>query len=90
MEETCDVKDFFPLVDEINYLCEVELRSSMEKYNCVNEFDGDYVLGLTGNAISGAKIEGDFTENMKLMVEKQFSNGIKIEGGILLIYILTE
>ena len=47
-------------------------------------------MGLTGNAISGAKIEGDFTENVKLMVEKQFSNGIKIEGGILLIYILTE
>ena len=36
LEETCYVKDFFPLVDEIDYLCEVELRSSMEKYNSVN------------------------------------------------------
>ena len=58
----------------------------MEKYNYVNEFDVGVVLGLTDDAISGAKIAGGFTDYVKFMVKKHCYNGIKIEGYILVVY----
>ena len=58
----------------------------MGKYYDVNEFYLDTVLSLTDYAIWGSKIAGDFVDYLKLMVEKHFSNGIKIEVVILIIY----
>ena len=46
----------------------------------------DSVLGLTENDILGAKITGGFTDYVKFIVRKYYSNGVKINRYIILMY----
>ena len=69
MEEIYDVEEFFPLVDEAHCGREAELRSRVETYDAMNEFNMGSVLGLTDDDISGSKIVGGFTDYVKLMIK---------------------
>ena len=59
------------------------INFNSRKLHSVNEFDVDYALVLTGDAISGFKIVGGFTDYTKLIIEKYCYNGIKMEGDII-------